>query len=97
MARPKPLEPKQYVHIALPATLYARLRLMFYTDGNAKGILKGAMSEFVVQAIQEKLERKSNDLSGMSLHLSESINEGRTLPQGREGDADAGTGGDPLR
>jgi hypothetical protein len=57
MPRPKPLEPKARIHIVLPSPLYARLRLMFYSDANETGMMKGAMSEFIVNAIKEKLER----------------------------------------
>lgn len=57
MARPKAHEPKVRIHAVVPSTMYARLRLMFYTEANETRIMKGAMSEFITAAIQEKLER----------------------------------------
>lgn len=58
MPRPKPLVPKVKCHVSMPAQLYARLKLIFYTDANETGLMKGAISEFIVAAVQEKLERR---------------------------------------
>ena len=68
MPRPKPLEPKARIHLVIPNLLYARLRLMFHSDANANGLMKGAMSEFITAAIREKLDRSQRDLPGMPIH-----------------------------
>jgi len=65
MPRPKAIEPKARIHIVLPQSMYGRLRLMFYSQSYENRLMKGAMSEFIVAAIQEKFDR-SQPCSGQS-------------------------------
>lgn len=93
MARPKPVEPKARIHIVIPNTLYARLRLLLYSPATANKLLPGAMSEFITEAIREKLERRY-DLLGKSIFAPECANQGGPLAQGGQGDAGPSRTGD---
>ena len=97
MPRPKPLTPKARLHIVIPAALYARLRLIFFTTGNETGLMKGAISEFIEAAIKEKLERQlTNDISGRTVLPSQSTGTSRSQSGNGQGDAGAISTANPI-
>lgn len=57
MPRPKAVNPNVKLHVSLPPDVYAKLRLIFHSDVHAYGIAKGAISDFITQAVKEKLDR----------------------------------------
>jgi hypothetical protein len=71
MPRPKPLEPKVRLHIVLRQQTFAKLRLIFFSSAHANGLLKGAVSDFIETAINEKLERAKGDLVNFTLQPTE--------------------------
>ncbi len=89
MPRPKPLVPKARIHLVLPQDLYARLRLMFYTEANERMLMHGAMSEFITTAIKEKLERNKRDLHNQPIHTPEPSNSGGAKQKSGQGSSPA--------
>jgi len=57
MPRPKSPYPKEKLHISLPQETAARLRILFHTPNTQTGLIQGALSAFINEAILEKLER----------------------------------------
>lgn len=55
MPRPKSPFPREKVHVAIRPDLLARLRLLFWSDNNQTRLIKGAISDFINAAIEEKL------------------------------------------
>ena len=75
MPRPKPLEPKARLHVVMRQSTFAKLRLIFFSSAHENGLLKGAVSEFVEQAVLEKLERAKGDVVNFTLQPSEADND----------------------
>lgn len=74
MPRPKAPFPKAKMAVYLPQELAAFLRVKFASEDHVYGTTKGALSEYVSQAIVEKMERErekgsnGNDLPSLALH-----------------------------
>lgn len=73
MPRPKSPHPKVKMHFALPQETVALLRLKFFTDDTATGVIQGAMSAFVNQAILDKLDQTKEEGIGNAAAYCESV------------------------
>ena len=61
MPRPKAVNPNIKMHFALRQETIAKLRIYFASPDDATGLIRGAVSQFVDAAINEKFERLSNE------------------------------------
>lgn len=60
MPRPKSVNPNIKMHFALRQETIAKLRIFFASSDDATGLIRGAVSQFVDAAINEKFERLSH-------------------------------------
>lgn len=58
MPRPLKVDRPSKVHIYFPESVMARLRLELYSELEAR-VPHGAISQFVVEAVREKLDREA--------------------------------------